>query len=246
MNSPMSYASQMFEVWMLREFFHIWAFFHSVSSPRMPFPPTQAYLHLANFSSSKDLNKSFWIFSSPSQVLNPVRPRLSCYLRGFTIKHQTNSFRAGLRLAHFGLSSALHNTAGGKQIFSEWRNGNASISSENIRFQYPWKRMQMNDEVDQKKKKNADHTEGKRMRRAVKATSGHTGVLQKFDDPLQWYSTSSVVAAVFHSGTNCVISSYTHAFWKPTTNTQIYSTEQEKEEGGLESISLKRQTSSLT
>lgn len=30
-----------------------------------------------------------------------------------------------------------------------------------------------------------DHTEGKRMRRTVKATSGHTGVLQKFDDPLQ-------------------------------------------------------------
>lgn len=149
----MSYASQMFEVWMLREFLHIWAFFHSVSSPRMPFPPTQAYLHLANFSSSKDLNKSFWISSSPSRVLNPVRPRLSCYLCSFIIKHQTNSFRAGLRLAHFGLSSVLHNTAGGKQIFSEWRNGNASISSENIRFQYPWKRMQMNDEVDQKKKK---------------------------------------------------------------------------------------------
>lgn len=148
----------------------------------------------------------------------------------------------GLRLARFGLSSALRNTAGGKQIFSEWRNGNASISSENIRFQYPWKRMQMNDEVDPKKK----DTEDKRMRRAVKATSGHTGVFQKFDEPLQWHLTSSVVAAVFHSGTNCVISSHTHAFWKPTTNTQINSTEQNKEGGGLESISLKRQTSSLT
>lgn len=44
--------------------------------------------------------------------------------------------------------------------------------------------MQMNDEVDPKKK-SAAHTEDKRMRRAVKATSGHTGVFQKFDDPLQ-------------------------------------------------------------
>lgn len=36
-----------------------------------------------------------------------------------------------------------------------------------------------------KKKKKADHTEGKRMKRLIKAMSGHTGVCQKLDDPLQ-------------------------------------------------------------
>lgn len=45
--------------------------------------------------------------------------------------------------------------------------------------------MQMKDEVDPPPQKRAGHTEGKRMKRLVKATSGHTGIFQKLDNPLQ-------------------------------------------------------------
>lgn len=39
--------------------------------------------------------------------------------------------------------------------------------------------MQINDEADQKKKKKVDHTQGKRIKKLAKATSGYTEVFSK-------------------------------------------------------------------